>query len=164
MYKKALTLVEIVVVVMILGILAAIALPRYDYITHAQSVNIESVRQTFNTNFLVQRMKFLNYGITSKAFNIDNPSEATTQSFTFQTSDYQVVKISSPAFSGVSDCALMLQFFGFIKAADSTNTDIWQITLTNSGLTAQCRFEYVEASQYFEYDNATGAVGLLVST
>jgi prepilin-type N-terminal cleavage/methylation domain-containing protein len=82
--KKAFTLIELLVVVLIIGILAAIALPKYN--KAAERANVAKVLPLLRSVYDAQQRYFLTYGEYATKFDeldVEIPWTSTTQSTSF---------------------------------------------------------------------------------
>ena len=162
--KKAFTLIEMVIVIVMLGILAAIFVPSQEaYVGAARNVQVESVRTNFERNLKFQQNLFL--GDPSKDIYVKNDFEYTVSGSKFEfTGTIPTIDTignsdnsSQSSLDSDTNCAELLKILGNLSA-DKIQDAAWVVTYTAP---SSCTFNFAPTNTQFTYDNSDGTVSLV---
>jgi len=123
MCRKGFTLLEVLIVVIIIGILAAIALPQYSA-TIEKSKSAEAVTNVGSIRAALDRYWYQNGSITTSldGLDIDNPNNVTNKLYTYSITD-----------DGTSATTRVYTVTATRTSGTNTYTVTWKQTDNNTG-------------------------------
>lgn len=155
--KRAFSLVELVIVIVILGILINIAVVQQSsYLTRAKEINLQGVKQSYQSTLQIYQFKFLSLAKESQDFSVQRETESGLKNFTlkFQASpDWSIAQLRD---LDLQECENYLEFFGNQEQSSISNPVIWNISYDSAN--DKCLYSSAQTSESFFYDNSTGLV------
>lgn len=155
------TIIELVVVIVIIGILAATALPRFvNLADDAHSASVQSMASSFQSGINLVHAGWIAQGATTNANAVTVEGGG---SVGVNDSGWPENTSSSGGDGAVSADECVALWSGLLSSAPSIASSAGSDWLASTSDKLTCRYTYNAApGRYFDYDTTTGALSIVV--